>query len=132
MALQLAQQRERHILRLARLAEQHHIGFFGRAAAFAVVAIAAGRDHIIPGGQPAARARQHVVDGQLPAARLGAAVLACFAVTSQYAAARAGQPQTSWNANIAYQPDNDWNVEGKALRAQALLGSLDKFGFFLQ
>ena len=130
--LKLAKQRKSDVLWLARLAHEHHIGLVGRAAAFAMIALTAGRHHVIPGRRAATRSRQHMIDSQMRPARLRTAVLAGFAVARQHAAARARQPQAAGNPNIAYQPDDNRHVEREALCAQALLGGLNQLGFFLQ
>jgi len=97
-----------------------------------MVTLAAGRDNILPGCLPVARAGQHVVDRQLRAAWLNPTVLAGLTVTRKHAAARAGQPQTARNLYIAYQADDERNIEEQALCAKTLLGRLDHLRFFLK
>ena len=73
-----------------------------------------------------------MIDRQLRAPRLSATVLAGLTVARKHAAARAGQPQAARNLDVAYQANDQWNIEKQALRAQALLGCLDHFCFFLK
>jgi hypothetical protein len=86
VAFEFAKQRERHILRLARNGQQGHTGFFRRAPAFAVIAVATGSHHIFPGRLTAAGTRHHVIDCQVGATRLRPAVLTRFPVAQQDAA----------------------------------------------
>ena len=97
-----------------------------------MIAIAAGRDNILPGCLPVARAGQHVVDRQLRAAWLNPTVLAGLTVTRKHAAARAGQPQSARNLDVAHQADDERDIEEQALRAQTLFGRLDHLCFFLK
>ena len=73
-----------------------------------------------------------MIDCQLAAAGLNAAVLAGFTVTRKHAAARAGQPQAARNLDVAYQANDQRNIEEQALRTQALLSRFDHFRFFLK
>ncbi len=73
-----------------------------------------------------------MIDCQLAATGLNAAVLAGLTVTRKHAAARARQPQTARNLDIAYQANDQRNIEEQALRAQALLSRLDHLCFFLK
>ena len=73
-----------------------------------------------------------MVDRQLCAAGLNPTVLAGLTITRKHAAARAGQPQTAGHLDVAYQANDQRNIEKQALRTQALLGRLDHFRFFLK
>ena len=132
VALELTKQGEGDVLRLAWLDRQRHIGLLGSTAALAVVAVTAGRHHVLPGCLATARARQDVIDGQVGATRLSPAVLAGLTIASQNAAARAGQPHTARNLDITHQPDDQRNIEEETLRAEALLGCLNQFGLLLE
>ena len=73
-----------------------------------------------------------MVDCQLRAPGLSPTVLACLTITRKHAAARAGQPQTARNLDVAYQANDQRNIEKQALRAQTLFGRLDHLRFFLK
>ena len=75
---------------LAGAGKQAHARFFGRAAAFAVVAVLTGRDQVFPGVSAAAVAGQDVVDGEF--SRMHAAVLAGVAVTAKHFLAHQAGP----------------------------------------
>src|SRR3982751_4303219 len=73
-----------------------------------------------------------MVDRKLRAARLDPTVLAGLAVARKDTTARAGQPHTARDLDIAYQPYDQRDIKEEALCAQALLGSLDKLGLLLK
>ena len=67
----------------ARIGEQRHPGFVGRAVAFALVAHSACGAEVFRPGAPAARTRQNVIERQIEGRAARAAVLAAITVARQ-------------------------------------------------
>src|SRR6266853_1062010 len=100
--------------RLHRRVTGIHAAFPGYAIALEQIAARAGRDDVLPGGAPAARARHDVIERQIVGREVVAAILADEAVAQEHVESREGRTPRRRNVFLERDDAGQPHLEGGA------------------